>query len=174
MLRITFSINSNNELCIIYYLMAIGILVMMQLKSISLIDKSQKSVYLLGMSNVSDVESNVYCGILYDDCRCFSVLTENCLSNARLRIARISPLACFVLYIFFIRELFSLHGAYKCLFVCLLWIISMFIFIGILLIVYWHPCYYGVIALFLCCTGFQIFFGLWFIVSLHCGPLIPY
>jgi hypothetical protein len=167
MIRISFNLNGNNIDRASYYVFAIFTLVLMHAQFMFILGSSQKSVYLFRMSNESNVRSNLYCGIPYDDCRCFLVSTEDCLSNKHVKTARILPLASFVLQIFFIREFFSLSGCLKSFFVYLLWITCMFAFISILVIVYRKPCYYDDIASVLCCTGSQLFFVVCYTVMSH-------
>jgi hypothetical protein len=164
MLGITFSINGNNVLLATYYVTAIFPLVLMQAELPHVLNRSQKSVYLSWMSNVT---SDLYCGIPYDDCRCFLVSTEDCLSNRQVKTARILPLVLFVLEILLIGELFSLNGSYKYFFVYLLWITSMFVFISVVVIVHRKFCYYSNMALILCCTGCSLFSVVCFTVTNH-------
>jgi len=116
---------------------------------------------------VSNVTSDLYCGIPYDDCRCVLVSTKDCLSNTHVKIARLLPLILFGIQVFLIREIFSLNGSGKSFFVYFLWIISMLIFISILVIVYRKYCYYDDMASILCCTGSQLFLVVCFTVMSH-------
>lgn len=153
MLRITFSINSFNAHLALYYAVGTVGLLWIQIDFQTIVDKSQTSVYQLQMPNMSDM----YCDISYDDCCCAIISTENCLSSTQIKITRILPLALFVFQLCLLRELFSLDGSYKRVFIGLLWIASMITFSMILVIVYQKPCYYYILTTILCVTGLQLF-----------------
>ncbi len=160
MLVVTLSINGNNIPFATNYAIGIFILAIPQTEFTDILNRSQKSVYtdwMLNVSNVPNVTSDLYCGISYDDCRCLLVSTNDCLSNQQVKLVRILPLFLFVLQILLIAELFSSSGTYKYFFVYLLWIFAMFGFISILIIVYRKPCYYTGMILVLFCTGCLLF-----------------
>ncbi|CAF4926230.1 unnamed protein product [Rotaria sp. Silwood1] len=75
------------------------LLVYMQYEHISILEKSQKSVFMLQMPNVTSVQSHLYCGISYVHCHCSIVSVEHCLTDEQLKIGRILPLALFVLQV---------------------------------------------------------------------------
>jgi hypothetical protein len=156
-MRIRFGIDDNNELLSTYYAGAIIFLVLFQIKSLDILHRSQESVFMLRMPNVTSVEPHLYYGIPYNDCHCSIVSTKYCITDTELKISRILPLILFVLQIYLIREALSLSGDHIYFFVYVLWIVSTFIFIGILVIIYRYNSYYEYTVSILCVTGCLLF-----------------
>jgi hypothetical protein len=138
------------------YAGAIFLLFWVQSKYTSILERTQKSVFMLRMPNVSTVEANLYCDIPYDDCRCSIVSTKYCLTDKQLKTSRIVPLVLFVLQLYLIRELVSLSGDNICFLVYVPWIASLFVFIGILAIIYRYHCFYGYTGLIVSVTGYPL------------------
>ena len=172
MIKINLTINSSNVQRASYYIYVIIPLVFIQLLHyLFIIRDSHESVYLIRTTNVSDVTPNLYCDISYDDFRCASVPTKDCLSNIQLKSARILPLVIFVLEICFIREFFSLNGScYKSYFVYFLWFFTAFGFVSILFIVFEKSCYYDDMAVVLWPVGTVLSFTIFVaVIDYHHG-----
>ncbi|CAF3731611.1 unnamed protein product [Rotaria socialis] len=129
-MRIHFDINANNVLRATFYACAIFVLVLSQLEYTYILDRSQESVFLLMMPNVTSVETNLYYGIPYEDCRCSIVATQYCLTYTQLKISRILPLVLFVLQLYLIRELILLSGDHVYFLVNMSWIVTFCVFIA--------------------------------------------
>jgi hypothetical protein len=156
-MKITFGINANNALRVVFHAGAILFLVLIQFEYINKLERSQESFFMLRMSNVTSVKANLYCDIPYDNCRCSVISTKYCLTNKHLKAGRILPLVLFVLEVYLIRELVSLSGDHINVLAYVSWIASLFVFVGILIIIYRNTCYYSDIATILCCTGYLLF-----------------
>jgi hypothetical protein len=123
----------------------------------TILEKSQKSIFMLQMPNVTSAQSHLYCGISYDHCHCSIVSVKHCLTNEQLKFGRVLPLVLFVLQVYLIRELLSLSRDYTFSLVYSTWITCLLIFIGILAVVYRYTCFYWHIATILCFTGYFLF-----------------
>ena len=156
-MRIHFGININYEMRTTYYACALLISILTQLDYLHNLDRSHESVLKLRMPNVTSDETKLYCGIPYDDCRCSVVSVKYCLTHTQLKFSRIVPLVLFILQIYLAQELFSLSGDHKHLLICALWITSMFVFIGIVALIYRNSCCYVDTVRTLCCTGYLLF-----------------
>ncbi len=135
------------------YACLIVLLIYMQCKHISILEKAQKSVFMFQMSNVTSVQSRLYRGISYDHCHCSIVSMKHCLTDEQFKIGRILPLVLFVLQVYLIRELLSLSRDYTFSLVYSTWMICLLIYIGVLVIIYRYPCFYEHTAKILCITG---------------------
>jgi hypothetical protein len=102
--------------------------------------------------NVTDTSPLLYCQLPFDECLC-SVLSnkshtsEKCVTKIQLISSRILPLISFVLEICLVREFFSLNGDYRRVIIYVLWIASIFIFVGMTIGIYWSSCYHVCITL---------------------------
>jgi hypothetical protein len=141
----------------VFYACLIAILSFIQATHISILEKSQKSVFMLQMPNVTSVQPHLYCGISYDHCHCSIVSVKHCLTDEQLKIGRILPLTLFVLEVYLIRELVSLSRDYTFSLVYGTWITCLLIFISILVIIYQYPCFYEHIAMLLNIMGCLLF-----------------
>jgi hypothetical protein len=157
--------NSKDDWPAVAYGIFIVIFIYIQYQNISILEKSQKSVFMLQMPNVTLVQPHLYCGISYDHCQCSIVSVKHCLTDVQIKIGRISPLVLFVLQVYLIRELLSLSRDYTFSLVYSTWITCLLIFIGILVIVYRYPCFYEHTVKILCTTGCLLFFSILFAVA---------
>jgi hypothetical protein len=126
-MRLFSNVNDNNASLCVYYTGAIVWAVIFQYKSLEILDKSQKSVFMLRMPNMTSIEPDMYCDIPYNDCRCSVISTKYCVTDTHLKISRVVPLLLFLLHIYLIREAFSLSGDYIYFFVYLLWITTIIV-----------------------------------------------
>ena len=109
----------------------------------------------------------LYCDLPYDDCLCSVLLrkfntSENCITYEHLVGSRLLPLFSFFLQVYLGRVLFSLSVDRPRVIIYTLWMVSIFIFIGMTISIYWSSCYHAYITLVLFLTG-----GLLFCFSLH-------
>ena len=109
------------------------------------------------MPNVTSVERYMYYDIPHDDCRCSVVSMKYCLTAAQYKTGRVLPLLLSVSEIYLIREVLSLSGDHKYILFNILWMVSMFVFIGISVIIYLNNYYYNDMVLFLSFTGYLLF-----------------
>jgi integral membrane sensor domain MASE1 len=135
------------------YVVLIVIFIYMQGEHMSILEKCQKSVFMLQMPNVTSVQPHLYCDISHYQCHCSIVSVKHCLTDKQLKISRILPLVLFVVQVYLIRELLSLSRDYTFSLVYSTWITCLLIFIGILVIIYRYPCFYECTARILCITG---------------------
>ena len=124
---------------------------------ISILDASQRSVFMVRMSNVTPVEIDLYSNISYDDCRCSVTPTANCLTNRQFRIAHVLPLLLFVLQVRLVREILSFSGNDKYFLLNAYWTVSLLMFFAILTLIYRSSYYYELTAKILLCTGILLF-----------------
>ena len=135
----------------------IVLFIYMQSEHILILEKTQESVSILQMPNVTSVQPHLYCRISYDHYRCSIVSVKHCLTDEQFKIGRILPLVLFVLQVYLIRELLSLSRDYTFSLIYSTWITCLLIFIGILVIIYRYPCFYEHIARILCVSGCFLF-----------------
>jgi hypothetical protein len=109
------------------------------------------------MPNATLVEAKLYYDIPYEDCYCSVAPTKNGLTNRQLRITRVLPLILFVLRMQLIRKSLSFNGTHTHFLVNAYWIVSLFIFFGILVIIYRSSYYYELTAKILLCASFSLF-----------------
>jgi hypothetical protein len=124
----------------------------------SLLAKSEKSIIKSRGLNVTHISSLLYCDLPYDDCLCSvlsnkSNISEKCITYVQLEGSRILPFISFFAQICLIRELFSLSGNYRRVIIYVLWIVSILIFVGIKIGIYWSACYHVYITAALYLTG---------------------
>ncbi|CAF3337584.1 unnamed protein product [Rotaria sp. Silwood2] len=113
----------------------------------------QKSVFMFREPNVTNVKLNMYNKIPYEDCRCNVVPVESCLTDEELKYSRIIPLILFLLQIYLLKDILSLHQDRRYSLLNLYWIVSMFVFFCFLIIIYRSSYYYSTITRMLVCTG---------------------
>jgi hypothetical protein len=165
-MRIFLNVNDDNALLVVYYAGATIWISIFQHLMLDKLERSQKSVFMFRMPNVTLAESHMYYGIPHDDCRCSVVSTQPCLTHSHIKMVHILPLVLFVSEIYLIRELLSLTGEGKYLLVNILWIVSMFIFIGILVIIYRIQYYYSYTVSILFHAGYLLFYFVGYEVGL--------
>ncbi|CAF2822476.1 unnamed protein product [Rotaria sp. Silwood2] len=117
----------------------------------------QKSVFMFREPNVTNVKLNMYNKIPYEDCRCNVVPVESCLTDEELKYSRIIPLILFLLQIYLLKDILSLHQDRRYSLLNLYWIVSMFVFFCFLIIIYRSSYYYSTITRMLVCTGQFLF-----------------
>jgi hypothetical protein len=133
----------------------------------SLLAESEESIINSRGLNVTHSSPLFYCDLPYDDCLC-SVLSnkshtsEKCITHVQLVGSRILPFISFFAQICLIRELFSLSGDHRRVIIYALWIVSIFIYVGMTIGIYWSACYHLYITIALYLTG-----ALLFLLSLH-------
>lgn len=154
---INFDINDNNESCARFYACAIFLFGFVQFEYMSVLDTSQIWVFRFWMPNATLVEAKLYYDIPYEDCHCSVAPTKNCLTNRQLRITRVLPLILFVLQVQLIRKSLSFSVTHTHFLVNAYWIISIFIFFGILVIIYRSSYYYELTAKILLCASSSLF-----------------
>jgi len=86
------------------------------------------------------------CSTPYDDNRCSVQLisnnhSENCLTDIEAMTGHILPLVSFVMQVCLIRELFVLRGNYSHILVNILWLVSLFTFIIVIVAAHGSTCY---------------------------------
>jgi hypothetical protein len=129
--------------------------------------ESEESILHSRGLNVTHISPFLYCELPYDDCLC-SILSnkshssEKCITRIQLEGSRILPFISFFLQICLVRELFSLSGDHRHVIIYALWIVSIFIFVGMTIGIHWSACYHVYITAALYSTGGS----LWFL-SLH-------
>ncbi len=117
--------------------------------------------------NVTNTSPLLYCQLPFDECLC-SVLSneshtsKNCITETQLISSRILPLISFILEVCLIREFFSLSGNHRLVIISVLWIVSIFVFVGMTIVIYWNSCYHvcitlivTAISMFLCYLSFH-------------------
>lgn len=156
-MRIIFTINRSNEVRVTFYACIMIALTLPQTTFMNFFSRFHEPVLLTSISNVSNVGSNLYQEKPYDHYRCLPTSTKHCLGRISLKIARILPLILFVVQIHFVRELFSVNGGLKSVFVSVLWIISLISFCHISIIAYRKPEHYTDVTENLCYASFIIF-----------------
>lgn len=149
--------DSNDSWPAMCYTGLIVILLYMHSENISILEKSQKSIFMLKMPNVTSVQFHLYCGIPYDHCHCSIVSVKHCLTDEQLKWGRILPLILFVLQVCLIRELLSLSRDYTLSLVYGTWFTCLLIFIAILVVVYRYTCFYLLTYVILYITGLLLF-----------------
>ncbi len=154
---ICFGINANNELRAVYYLCFIIALILPQLDYTYVLDKSQKSVFMFRMPNVTLVTMDLYDDIPYGDCRCSIVSTKDCLTDKQLRSIRIGPLILLIVQIYLIREHLSFTGDHRYIFANVYWIVSILIFLGLSITIYRSSRHYQFILMFLFFVSLVLF-----------------
>ena len=101
----------------------------------------------IGMSNVTSSKSSSQCSLSDEECPCnvssngtqFPVF---CITRLQLHIARILPLASYVLQLFAIRELFTLGVDCNRVLIRVAWVVSSFVLIPIAISMYSNHCYF--------------------------------
>ncbi|CAF0923450.1 unnamed protein product [Rotaria sordida] len=128
-----------------------------QYRYIFTLGEIQKSVFMFREPTVTNVKLNMYNNIPYEDCRCNVVPVESCLTDEELKYTRIIPLILFLLQIYLLKDILSLHHERKYFLLNLYWIVSMFAFFCFLIIIYRSSYFYGTITRILVCTGLYLF-----------------
>jgi hypothetical protein len=124
----------------------------------SLLAESEESIINSRGLNVTHISPLLYCDLPYDDCLC-SVLSnkshtsEKCITYVQLVGTHILPFISFFSQICLIRELFSLSGDHRRVIIYALWIVSIFIYVGMTIGIYWSACYHLYITIALYWTG---------------------
>ncbi|CAF1296159.1 unnamed protein product [Adineta steineri] len=164
---IHYGLDINREMHTAGYAMVLFMFLTTQLDTLYNLKTSHEVIFKLRIRNVTSNETNLYCDIPYDDCRCSVVSVKYCLTDARLKFSRIVPIVLFVLQICLAQELFSLSGDHKHLLICALWITSIFVLIGIVALIYRSSCCHGYTLGILYLTGFLVvgFFGYAFLAE---------
>ncbi|CAF2213914.1 unnamed protein product [Rotaria magnacalcarata] len=128
-----------------------------QYRYIFTLGEIQKSVFMFRESNVTNVKLNMYNNIPYEDCRCKVVPVESCLTDEELKYTRIIPLVLFLLQIYLLKDILSLHQDRRYSLLNLYWIVSIFVFFCFLIIIYLSSYDYSTITRMLICTGQFLF-----------------
>jgi len=129
--------------------------------------ESEESILHSRGLNMTHISPFLYCELPYDDCLCSilsnkSHISEKCITRIQLVGSRVLPFISFFLQICLVRELFSLSGDHRHVIIYALWIVSVFIFVGMTIGIHWSACYHVYITAALYSTGSS----LWFL-SLH-------
>jgi len=133
---------------------------------LSLFGESVKSILDSRKVNVTNKAPVFYCDLPYDNCLCSDLTnkshtSEKCITNIQLVGSRILPLISFLLQIFLVRELFSLSGDHRRVIIYTLWIVSILIFIGMTISIYWSSCFQVHVSLILFLTGASLWILSW-------------
>jgi hypothetical protein len=129
----------------------------------NLLAESEKSILHSRGLNVTHISPFLYCDLPYDDCLC-SILSnkshssEKCITHIQLVGSRILPFISFFLQICLVRELFSLSGDHRRVIIYALWIVPLFIFVGMIIGIYWSACYHVYITTALYSIGGPLWF----------------
>jgi len=116
----------------------------------------QKSVFMYREPNITNINYLMYINISYEDCRCNVISSELCLSNLKLKYTYILPLIVFVLDVYILKDLFSLHR-YRRYFQNLYWILSIVLFFRVLRLIYQSSRYYFATACLVSYLGMILF-----------------
>jgi hypothetical protein len=132
-----------------------------------LFGESVKAILQSRGLNVTNTSPVFYCQLPFDECLCSVLSNEShtskkCITETQLISTRILPLISFVLEVCLIREFFSLSGNHRLVIISVLWIVSIFVFVGMTIGIYWSSCYHvsititvTVISMFLCYLSFH-------------------
>jgi hypothetical protein len=110
-----------------------------------LFGECQESIAQSRGLNVTKIPTVLYCEFPNEYCLCpvslnTSNSSETCITNVQLVVSRTLPLFSYFLHIILVRELFSLSGNHRRFIIYVLWVISIFIFTGITISIYWSSC----------------------------------
>jgi hypothetical protein len=133
----------------------------------NLLGECQESLAHSRGLNITKFSRVLYCEFPSEYCLCpvslnTSNSSEKCVTNVQLMVSRTLPLFSYFLHIILVRELFSLSGNHRRFIIYVLWVISIFIFTGITISIYWSSCSQAYIPLIQGFTG-----GLLAFLSVH-------
>jgi hypothetical protein len=154
---INLTVNLNNKSRTFTYGLIMMVLCISQMLYIIRIDICQIAVVKFHTPDITAAALELYHDIPHEDCRCSAIPTKDCLSTVHFKIIRILPLILFIVEISFIREHFILSGDRSYFIINVYWIASIFVFFGIVIIIYRSSFYYGLSSLFLCIIGSLLF-----------------
>ena len=118
----------------------------------------EKSILKSRNITVAKVPNIFFCDLHYTSCLCSpstneSSISNDCITRVQLMISRISPLLSYLIQIWLIQKLFSLHGDLRRVIVYALWTVSLFTFIGLTICIHWSSCYHSYISFTIYITG---------------------
>jgi hypothetical protein len=147
--------------CIVFAISGVNVFIQ------TFLGESEKLILHSRGLKLAPTSEMLYCDLPYDDCLCSVLLkkfntSENCITYEHLVVSRLLPLFSFFLQVYLVHVLFSLRVDRPRVIIYTLWMISIFIFIGMTISIYWSSCYHAYITLVLFSTG-----GLLFYLSLH-------
>ena len=131
----------------------------LQGRHLFILENIQKSVFMNREGNITDIDYHMYNNIPYEDCRCNVISNELCLSNLHIKYTYILPLIVFVLDVYILKDLLSLHRYREYFFLeNLYWISSIFLFFCVLILIYQNSQYYFITTCNLAYLGMILYF----------------